>query len=298
MLPSEGLRNELVISKNVAGAEPPERVTELEWVFPVVEPEGELVQVRREMLDAELVVRADDRPIQKTPDGFDGVGMNITPNPFLLAVADRFVDRVLVSDAVITGVGVGVDRYGFVGNVRTDEIVEDVGGCVGAVGDAEADVPATLDGSENHRLVGPALRFGPLPPEVGFVNFDSAEKLGAVLFHSGSYAVAEVPGGLVGDADSSTELVGAHALLGFDHQEHSQEPFPQGKLGVLEDGSDSDGELVSAIVAFHLATSLDMGDGLAVASWASDTASPPNMLQIGVALVFGAELFDQIGKVH
>lgn len=57
--------------------------------------------------------------------------MNVAPNPFLLAVADRFMDRVLVTDAVITAVGVGVDRYRFVGDVGTYEIVEDMGGCVG-----------------------------------------------------------------------------------------------------------------------------------------------------------------------
>lgn len=54
MIPTSG--DELVVPEDVAGAETPQRVTELERVFTVVEPEGELVQVCGKMLHAELVV--------------------------------------------------------------------------------------------------------------------------------------------------------------------------------------------------------------------------------------------------
>lgn len=116
------------------------------------------------MFHTELVVRADDCPIQQTPDGFDGVGMNVATDPFLGGVVDCLMDRVLIPDAVITGVGVGVDRYRFVGDIGSDEVVEDMSGGIRAAGDTEADVAAPLDSAQDHRLVGPVLSLGASRP--------------------------------------------------------------------------------------------------------------------------------------
>lgn len=110
--------------------------------------------------------------------------------------------------------------------------------------------------------------------------------------------MTEVPGRLIRDADRPTQLVGGHALFGFDHQEHGHEPFPQGKLGILQDGSDSYAELVGAFLTLVLMAGLYPADLRGFAPWASNTIRPADMLQIGVAFVFGAELLYQFDQVH
>jgi hypothetical protein len=40
------------------------------------------------MFDTEFMIRADNGPLEKRPDTFYGIGMNITPNPFLSTMID------------------------------------------------------------------------------------------------------------------------------------------------------------------------------------------------------------------
>src|SRR5204863_306775 len=61
-----------------------------------------------------------------------------------------------------------------------------------------------------------------------------------------------IPGGLVADTEHSLELVGANTLLGLTHDVGSHEPLPKLKVGVVEDGSGHDRELVTASVTVEL----------------------------------------------
>lgn len=64
------------------------------------------------MLDGELVVRTDHGAVEEAPNGFDGVGMNLSAYPFVGVVVDVLVLGVGVPDAPVGAQRVGVDRFG------------------------------------------------------------------------------------------------------------------------------------------------------------------------------------------
>ncbi len=117
------------------------------------------------MLRVDLMIRADDGPLEQRPHAFDGVGVNVCADVGSGAVVDSLVPRVFVGDTTIAGMLVGVDRrsLGFGGGLA--EGVERL--LVGLVNGLEPDGAATLDGSDDCRLVRsviPALDARFFPP--------------------------------------------------------------------------------------------------------------------------------------
>ncbi len=87
----------------------------------------------------------------------------------------------------------------------------------------------------------------PLAPDVGLIHFHNAGHPRRVNFlHCGPDSVAKIPGSLVRHAKGALHLVGAHALLGFDHQVDSHEPLGKAKVTVVEDRAGSNRELIAA----------------------------------------------------
>ncbi len=76
------LRSELLVGQ---GTSLEQRIPEQVRVMPVVEPPLQLVQVGVQMLDRQLVLGASDRPLQKAPDAFDGLGVGIMPHHTVLS---------------------------------------------------------------------------------------------------------------------------------------------------------------------------------------------------------------------
>ena len=120
---------------------------------------------------------------------------------------------------------------------------------------AEAHLTSTFDRAEHDRLVVAPMSRGfllaaessELAANVGFVGLnDAVEHVAALVDHRGPDAVAEVPGGLIGDAERSFQLVRANALLRLDHEVHREEPFRERQLGVVEQRFDAYRELVAA----------------------------------------------------
>jgi hypothetical protein len=145
------LRSEFAIRKRVAFDQRQDRVAEEIWVRPVVPAERGFVQVRGQVLDAELVVRADHAAVEEAPNALHGVRVNLTVDPFVARVVDPLMPRVLVTDAAIRTVRVGVDRLGIVGYDVIQEAVNARVRCVGS--HAKPDLTTALDSAENHRLV-------------------------------------------------------------------------------------------------------------------------------------------------
>src|SRR5207249_7451227 len=56
-------------------------------VLAVVEPEGKLVQVERQILPADVMERAHDSPLQQAPEAVDVAGVNRSPNVLASGVA-------------------------------------------------------------------------------------------------------------------------------------------------------------------------------------------------------------------
>lgn len=248
------------------------------------------------MLGAQLVVRPDDRPIQQTPDRFDGIGMNLAPDVLAVGVGDHFVS---LADPVVRLVLVGVED-GFLIDVGVDEVGHDLVGNVRLRACGESHLATTFDDAHYGSLVlgVTATLAADGPTDVELVGFDHAGELGSVGVHSGTNPVAQIPTRLSGDTEGAGELVSAHTFLGFDQQEGGEEPFPEGKLGILQDGSDPDRELIVTPVALEQLAGLDPSDLGRFTLRAGDTVGPAELRQGFDALVFGAKLFNQLGQVH
>ena len=76
------------------------------------------------MLHAHLMIRANDRSLKKAPNAFITVGVNVAMHPFLFGVVDCAMVGVLVLDAAITRMLVGVDVYRVRGRRFVNEVVE------------------------------------------------------------------------------------------------------------------------------------------------------------------------------
>jgi hypothetical protein len=55
------------------------------------------------MVNTDMMKRTDNRPLQETPDAFNCVGMNVSPDKFILRVVHGLMAGVMVSDASIGG---------------------------------------------------------------------------------------------------------------------------------------------------------------------------------------------------
>lgn len=86
--------------------------------------------------------------------------------------------------------------------------------------------------------------------EVHLVRLHLALKDGSVvLFVQGADLVEYEPRGLLRDAEVTAQLMGGNALFVAGDEVHRDEPFPEGNLGVLKDGTDRDGEILPAFRA-------------------------------------------------
>src|SRR5437016_2179630 len=95
-VPVLGCLHQLLVGQCLSQQQPQNRIAEQEGVLSVVEPEGHLVKVGGQMLDAELVVGADDRALEERPDALYRVGMHIGPYPLASRVVDRLMGGVVV----------------------------------------------------------------------------------------------------------------------------------------------------------------------------------------------------------
>jgi hypothetical protein len=301
--------DEFSVRESVAGDQGENRVSEEIRVLAIVEAERDLIEVRRKMLNAELVVGTHDGSVEETPDALDRVRVHLADNPLVGGMVHRFMACVSVPDADIRPVLVGVDRLGIVG----DNIAQ-VGLDRGAVGvrcDTQADFTAALNRTENEGLVGPSVTarmpgaslLALLATDAGLATNkrlvgldDSAQERSRLVFHRCANAVAEIPGGLVGDAEHSLELVCADALLGLDHHVGGEEPLPERQLRVMEDRPDANRELVPAGVTVELATLDDPRDFVRVAAGTTHAVGPPELFEECVAAILATESFDQLRK--
>src|SRR5579884_2408927 len=80
---SSSCRRQFLIRQRPSFHKPDDRVPEQVRVVAVVEPERELVQVRRKILLGELVIAADHRAVEQAPNRLHGVRVNVSANPLI-----------------------------------------------------------------------------------------------------------------------------------------------------------------------------------------------------------------------
>ena len=273
-----------------------EGVSENMGVVPIVVPPFQFFKVAVQMLHAHLVERSDDAPLEQRPDAFDAVGINVAQDPLLDGVVDGLMAGVVVSNAQVGRQFVSVDSLRLVVDRPIDKVVK---GMAPHVGDAlQANVAVPLDGSGDPglvTLVGPSFALS-LTTNQGFVYFNDSQEgrpIKGVVAHCLTDAMAKIPRGLVGYAQCPLELKSAYALLGFAHQVYCQEPLPQGKMGIVHDGSYRYGELVATIIAVVLVSRLYFRYAHGPTADADHAAWPAQAFQQLPAFGIGAVIVNQ-----
>ena len=210
------------------------------------------------MFDRDLMKRANDRPLQKAPNVLYGVGIDVATGVLADGVVDRLMEGIFVPDTpvrppVVSVDGFGIVRHGFIGE-RMESLAAPVWNYL------ENDFAVSFDGSNDDGLVAfiPTALASDFATNERLVDFnDALEFNGRGIFNSGSDPVAEIPSRAVSNPEGPLHLFGRHAFLGFHHQVSGQEPFGQGQVAVMENGSGSDGEPAISVSAVQLIAGAD-----------------------------------------
>ena len=132
------LGHQLAVGERVGVHDAGQGVAEDVGVIAVIVAPLQFFQIAVHVLGAHLVEAADDGALEEAPDTFDAVGVYVSDCPFLGAVANRFVARVVVTDPDVALEVVGVDRFGFVSDGALDKVMQGVLADVGDALDADA----------------------------------------------------------------------------------------------------------------------------------------------------------------
>ena len=143
------LADQLLVWECISRYQLSERIAEQVIIPAIVESPFHFIEVGRKVLNRQLVIGTNDRPLEQAPRRFNGVRVNVTPYPFLDSVIHGIVS--LEREVVIGAVAVCVDRGRWV-NVRFDKSLSGV--LVDApVANPETDTTIAGDRPDNHRLV-------------------------------------------------------------------------------------------------------------------------------------------------
>src|SRR5688572_25341003 len=103
------------------------------------------------MFGTKLVIGTDNGPVEEAPRALDGVRVDGTAHPLVRRMIDPLVNGVLVPNAPIGAVRVGIDRLGVVCDDLAEKTVDAL--VTGVWHDANPQWPAPLDGTENDGLI-------------------------------------------------------------------------------------------------------------------------------------------------
>ena len=278
------------------------RSTENVFVSAIVEPENKLVQVQREILPADAVIRTHDSALQQAPERFNGLSVDNATNVLSFAVVNDLVGILAVEPAIHSRVI--RHEHGNVGNISNHVNEAFHGGHVRSVYHLANDVAFASDSANNGHFAGTArdshalvaMPVLVLAANVSFVHFNDAHESGEVRISKASAEpVAHVPRGFVGTGilrsnrlHRSVDLERRDAFLGREHEMENLEPSQQGNIGVLKDRADKKREPVVFVVNVLFA---DPMEGLGAeslhpavtATGTLDTLGPATRLKVTLA---------------
>src|SRR5256885_1217583 len=58
-------------------------------IIAIIKPKFKFIKVTVKMFHADLMIRSDHRTLEQAPGAFNGIGVNVTPHPFIGAMVDR-----------------------------------------------------------------------------------------------------------------------------------------------------------------------------------------------------------------
>lgn len=74
------------------------------------------------MFFTNLMIRTDNRTLKKRPDILNRVGMNVTTYPFLGTMIDGLMYGIFVTNAIVSGEIIGVNRFGVRFGMRVNKL--------------------------------------------------------------------------------------------------------------------------------------------------------------------------------
>lgn len=223
-----------------------------------VKPERHFVQVGREMLRADSVPCANDAALEQRESRFNGVcGDHESLFPadiFFGPVIDGLAFRGLSARQSIDVESgfIGHDYVNIFADVLGNYLADCLARCFANVDEFQKSV--TLHDSNYGLLVviaAPATRAFIPSANVGFVNFDCTVNQVAHFGHGVPDSVAQIPCGLVADSQCALHLVRRESLAGLTEQQRCKEPLLQRQMGVIENRSGGDGELIVTTAAIE-----------------------------------------------
>ncbi len=266
---------------------------------PAIEAELHLCEVSGQMLSADLVPRSDNAALQEREGRFDCVSRDasaiLVSGVFLGSVVDGFVS-VLSNGGFIGGQFVS-DDYVYVGaNVLLDVLRQR--SLTSIFGVEETNIAAALTDSDNDlflSILAPMLfEVALLSANIRFVHLDRAVQHRALyLFHGRTDAVTEIPcrlvTALVLSPDGALELQCTHSLFRFTQKQGRHKPDRQRQVGVIEDRTGQNGELIDAGLAKEKLFRSRQFDSIGLAAGAAYTFGPAEPLEQFAALFIGRE---------
>ena len=225
----------------------------------MVPPKLELRAITVKMFLGKLMEDAVVSTLQESVEtlgGVDVLAVDVDVN--LRRVVDRGVSTVEhVADAKVRSEVIGDDfcsRIDVDDDVLAKRILRDV------LDVLHSHVAVTLDKDGDRRfrcstaalvVAGPWTR---LAADVGFIGFYGSPQRRLVVGepHGEPDAVCHVPSGPIGDAELSLDLQRRDAFLAARHQVNGHQPFRERDMAVLENGSDANRKLLSAVFTFAL----------------------------------------------
>jgi hypothetical protein len=265
--------------------------------------------VEREILGADLVVAANDAPLEDRPEAFNRVRVDSTDDVTLGRVVNRFV-IVIGRQSAIDAAFVGSEQANLVRNDLTHESfgVGFVYGLQDAGNDRALAAHSANDrGLSRRRVFAAAPALIPmlilvLAADIRFIDLDNAAKLHLRFDQRSADLVAHAPRGLVrAEAHEPHNLEGAHSFFTGEHQVGDLEPVPERLIRVLKDRTGDAGEAI-AVLGASLALPMEAGCqriNLDIATTgANDPIGPPPGDQIGLTGCFVRESRLKLGAAH
>jgi hypothetical protein len=283
------------------------RCTEDVAVVAIIKAKLKLIQVERQVLLADVMVRPDHAALEQGPERFDVVGMHFAAHVLAAAMADDFV-REEISQFVVSARFIGRHQADFLGYSLFDKAAQGLCGCI--FDDLAHHIALPRNRANNGRFASVSrtatavlLPVYPVPvlllaADLGFIDLDNAHQLPEVrIAESGAEPMAHIESRPVGTClDGPMNLECADSLLAGQNQEQNPEPSAHGNLGILENRPDEHREAVSValdafgIPAFPLPSlllALERIDLFAASATRTyNTLGPALVHQVGAAGIF------------
>src|SRR6266852_2511145 len=250
------------------------------------------------MFRADSMPCAHDATLKQAESGFHCICVNFPLDINLVLVLDGLVATTESAHCCgVCGMLIGHDHIHILTDILADVLVEGRRACI--AGMEKSQFSATFADSNNYFLVGTigTARADAtlLSADKGLVHFDSTVEHRPICFlHSSTNAMAEIPCGLVAHAQFTFHLISRMSLAGFADQVSSDEPFSQRQMGVIEDGSGGNRELVVASRAVEQLFRSCQRSCVSFAARTLDAFRPAKPLQQFTAFFIGGEHFGNV----